>query len=114
MKFKELRAIVNGPGWNDDDEVVIKVDKPSIGPLATVPVKSIGGGIDWDNGKAIIWPASTIVPKSQKETLYDDTQNFVFNCACLRNKNVAKEAKRLLIKAGHDPARLEEFIKGIT
>ena len=114
MKMSEMKAMLDGPSYGEDPEVVIRVDKPSIGPLATVPVKSIGIGFDWDNGKLIINPASPLVPKSQKEQLYDDASNFIFNCACGRNKNVASEAKRLLIKSGHDPARLDEFIKGVT
>jgi hypothetical protein len=119
MKFSELADFVNGPGslgfcHGGSPEVVIRIDKHSIGPSATVPVRCVAHGFDWDNGKVIIHPETPLVPKSNKEKLFDEAYNFIFQCALGRNIHVAKEAKRLLIKAyGHDPAELEKMIQGM-
>jgi len=114
MKLEDLKNLVLHPICDMSCELVIKVEKPSIGPLATVPVKSIGPGIDWDNGKVIIWPAAPLAPKAPKEMLYDMSYDFMFRCACGRNKSLAEEAKRLMITAGYDPVLLEERIKGMS
>jgi hypothetical protein len=63
MTFKELRDLLNhydtlqGKNYRpyDDCEVAIVLNRPSIGSHATVSVKSIFPGIDWDHNKILVY-----------------------------------------------------------
>jgi hypothetical protein len=60
MTLRELKKIVdNTLRFNEragDCEVVVKADRPSMGPIASDKVISAGKGIDWDRNLFIIRP----------------------------------------------------------
>jgi hypothetical protein len=56
---------------NKDSEVVIKINKPSIGGCACCKVSSCSFGFDWDKGKFILEPELNLVRKTEDETLWD-------------------------------------------
>lgn len=65
MKFSELRQLVNQHHYlqqhRDQDVVVaIKSHKTTIGPIPSVPVKTMQAGFDWESGMFIIHPESTL------------------------------------------------------
>jgi hypothetical protein len=73
MKLKELYERLKffmDKDVNDrhgDKEVVIKVSRPSLGPLASVSVREAGPGIDWDNNKFILWPEKELLEKEKEK-----------------------------------------------
>lgn len=114
MKIKDLKDILsrhNGP-YDDEREVVILISKPSIGPRATTPVKSISFGFDWENGLALIRAEETLVPKSKKEELYDLSHGLLMYIATKPNKKETyeiREAKRALEKAGYTEEDFKKY-----
>lgn len=81
MKVSELRQILSGRPSDDhhaDDEVVVLLASPSIGPHACMPIRSAGYGFDWDNGKLLLWTDQPLVVKSDKQRLYDRTYDMLF------------------------------------
>lgn len=67
MKLNELKETIDlycqkGEG---DSNVVIELDQISIGGIASVKVKQIYAGIDWDRGKIIIIAEKPIIEKSK-------------------------------------------------
>lgn len=64
----KLLQMKESPSWerNKDSTVVVRVNNPSIGPLACSVVESVGFGFDWDTGKFLIFCQDRIIkqPKS--------------------------------------------------
>ena len=65
MTLKELHDRIESQMRLDvtakDREVVIKlIDRGQIGGLRTVPVKYVQCGIDWENGKYLIYPSEDL------------------------------------------------------
>ena len=56
---------VNKRSW--DYEVVIPNSIPSMGPRATVNVKYVNPGFDWDSGKFFIVPEHAMIKKETNE-----------------------------------------------
>lgn len=72
MKFSELRDLINHYDKMkfdsvpyDNYEVRIVIDRPSVGPIATVGIKSFHQGIDWENGMFLI-KADEVIDKKEK------------------------------------------------
>lgn len=93
------------------DKVVIKLDKPSVGGMATCDVKQASVGFDWNMGKFILWPEDSLVKKTEDESLFDATRDFVCRCAVTGPKALQKEAQRLLAKVYTDPEHLEKLLE---
>ena len=62
MKFSELRDLINhydkmqskNYRQYDEREIRIVINRPSVGPIATVGIKSFHQGIDWEHGMFLI------------------------------------------------------------
>ncbi|NLE05831.1 MAG: hypothetical protein GX638_13680 [Crenarchaeota archaeon] len=62
MKFSELRDLINhydkmqskNYRQYDEREIRIVINRPSVGARATVGIKNIHPGIDWENGIFLI------------------------------------------------------------
>jgi hypothetical protein len=103
MDTTYLRDLLNrAAGLNRDPaEVVINIAKPSIGPTATCKVTSAYYGFDWENGLFILSPAQPLVPKTEKEELWDAASGFIFSLSEEKTyrgnpTSLALEAKRIL------------------
>jgi hypothetical protein len=106
MKVRELRKLLNSYSGRveeerDDCDVMINVDKPSVGPTAMVTVKSAGFGFDWERGKFIIFSDDLIVPKSEKEDVWDRGFDFIYQLSQDRTPKgnptgLAKRAQAIL------------------
>lgn len=72
MKLNELYAVVDrlmrAPRAENND-VMIRMSDPSIGPIAMTAVKHIANGFDWENRKTIITPEQDIYYHSDEETI---------------------------------------------
>lgn len=60
MTAKQLAMILSGLG---DEEVVIKLSQPSIGPTACATIDGVGLGFDWDMGKVFLFPLKELIDK---------------------------------------------------
>ena len=47
--------------YDENTEIEIRVNNPSVGPCRWTRVKSIGMGIDWDKGRVFIHPEKHLV-----------------------------------------------------
>lgn len=65
MTAKELAEKLNAyvEAGHGDDEVVINIDEAAVGPCASVPVKFIYPGFDWESGTVRIDAAEPIIRK---------------------------------------------------
>jgi len=63
LKEKVDRAFDRLKEKEDDLEVVIPNNKPSMGPISTTKIKSASQGIDWENGLFVIIPEIPMIEK---------------------------------------------------
>lgn len=61
MTAQQLSVMLSGL---EDNEVVIKLDVPSIGPSAYVNITGIEVGFDWDSGKVFLTTSSNLIDKN--------------------------------------------------
>ena len=68
MQVKELKSLLQIPKLSDDLELAVVVKQSgSIGPSASVAVKYMSVGFDWDMGKILIYTEEPVA-KSSFET----------------------------------------------
>jgi hypothetical protein len=102
MNTDELKEALNRQHLSDDpNKVVINVSKPSIGPIATCEVSSASYGFDWERGLFILSPAQPLVPKSEKEELWDLAYDFIYSLSEEKTykgneTSLAKRAKKII------------------
>lgn len=63
MTAQQLSVMLSGLG---DNEVVIKVDIPSVGESAYTNITGIEIGYDFDSGKVFLTADSKLVPKNME------------------------------------------------
>lgn len=89
-------------------DVVIQISRPSVGALASVPVRSIGPGIDFDAGKFFIIPSEPLVTKTPKHSIFDDGFSLLYKLSGDRGRTgkltrIALEVRELFEKHGVPP-----------
>lgn len=106
MNTEDLKRVLNSPSQVNEDpsQVVINVNKPSVGPTATCKVDSASYGFDWERGLFILNPTKPLVPKTEKEELWDLAYNFIYSLSKERTHKgnettLAKRAKRIIEKS---------------
>lgn len=68
MKLSELKKIVDFDAerelHREDREVVIAIKLPytTVGPIPTIPIKSVRLGFDWERGKYILTAEEELMP----------------------------------------------------
>lgn len=67
MNLKELKESVDLLVANgmEDREVVVTIDRPSFGPMASVAVVGLYPGIDWENHQVRIDLSAPVIEKSK-------------------------------------------------
>lgn len=114
MKVSELKIYLNHPhGPCDDDEVVVRLSEPSVGPIAMDDVVTVYTGFDWEKGKVVLATNSNLVRRSEKQHLWQLASDFVCMAAMDRRRTkkgeaitaLAKQAMAILDVAGY---RLDE------
>lgn len=63
LKERVDRAFNRLREGDDDLEVVIPNNKPSMGPISTTKIKSASQGIDWENGLFVLRPEVPMIEK---------------------------------------------------
>jgi hypothetical protein len=112
MKVKELKAVLNYTDRHDEDDLMIHLAEPSIGPIAMSGVKSAGFGFDWESGKLIINPEKRLSEKTQPEDVYHMASDLLMYLAtnpAKRYKYEIDTAKRILLKAGYTQEQLDKY-----
>lgn len=68
MTLQELKTLVDKyiDDNNKDHEVVLKNSIPSIGRTATIPIRSLFMGFDWDSGLVFLSTDRPIIEKPSK------------------------------------------------
>jgi len=69
MKISEFKQIIDRLAQSPisrDSDVCVVVSEPSIGATATISVKTIGQGFDWNHGKVMIFTEQPIIRKKGK------------------------------------------------
>ena len=106
MKLRELKALVDRAVETsqdyEDHEVMIAVKLPftTVGAIPMVPVKSVGKGFDWENGKFIIRAEEELTPADRDfETKMKDMQEQI-GFAKLEIQTLKAENKRLKTQLG--------------
>ncbi len=97
MKVSELLALLSGTNVNNrhhDDEIVIKITKPSVGPSACEPIVSAHFGIDWDARKVILRTDRPLVVKSENEEIYDMSRDLMLYLATKPMKRKSYEVEK--------------------
>jgi len=85
MKVSELKALLDkmaalpGASRRSDNDVVVRLSDPSVGPVATCGITGGYTGGDWDNGKFILQPEERITRKNEAQEVYDATFDLVFS-----------------------------------
>lgn len=67
MNLKELKKTVDrlmDHSKDGEESVAIALAEPSIGPIATTPLKSINIGFDWESGMCIVRADVDLVRKN--------------------------------------------------
>ena len=107
MKLSELKRIVDlhrrGVD-HDDPEVVVKIKLPysTVGGSPFVKVKTMGRGIDWDNGKFFIYTEEDLTPSDRDFAKQMKDMQDKWGWADYENRNLKSEIKRLKKKYGVD------------
>lgn len=94
-----------------DDEVVIKISSPSIGPACVESISGVSPGIDWDRGKLILKTTSPIVIKSNNESIFDASRDLLMYLATKPSKYKSyetRQAQSILKRCGYVD---EDFLK---
>lgn len=120
MKVKELAELFNHPRMERimDDDVVIELSEPSIGPIAMVEVKSAFQGFDWESGKFIIHPSEPVVRRTENQALWQAARDLLFMLSAEtrhykgeeRLTSLAKEVRLLFERFGLRPRKVGTFI----
>lgn len=88
MKLLELHKILDvhvtrhqddADPYRLDQDVMIAISSPSIGPCAMVSINNASFGFDWENGKFILNPAKPLVVKSEKEAVWDMAFDHIYS-----------------------------------
>lgn len=90
MKLNEVKVWVDGMiklNHHKDDEVMVEISEPAIGPLPCVPVKHFVPGMDWDHGRTLIVPEVELMRKNDSRFapmtmlhMMGDSGRFVWKC----------------------------------
>lgn len=111
MKVSELLALLSENNKHHDDEIVIKINKPSVGPSACEPVISAHFGIDWDARKLILRTNKPLVVKSENEEIYDMSRDLMLYLATkpMKRRSYEVEKARSILK--RNGMTEEDFMK---
>ena len=103
MKVKELKEILdNMHGHHLEQEVIVRLDEPSIGPIASTKVKNAYMGFDWDRD-FILTTEEKISRKSDLQSLFEHSKEFLMTLASAnfyekKVNNIHKKALRIVLK----------------
>jgi len=105
MTLREFLDSIHNMERELDNELIIHLSSPSIGPIANTGIKSTRSGFDWENGKTILEPKERLVVKTDKEDLYDmsyDLLHFLWVDAFQRKRKpwYFDRLKRIYERAG--------------
>lgn len=112
MKVKELKNALNYSDRHDEDELMIRLQMPSVGPVSMTEVASVSFGFDWESGKTIIYPEKILSEKTQPEHVYHMASDLLMYLATNPSKRYKYEidtAKRILLKAGYTQEELDKY-----
>jgi hypothetical protein len=96
MKASELIEILKR---HPDDEIVLLLDSPSIGPRASIPIASACSGFDWEKGQLLLSPETSVVKKTDSESIFDMARDLIMWLATKPVKKASYEvdmARRIL------------------
>ena len=115
MKIKELKHILKtSSNYQDEEDVLVVLSEPSIGPTSTVKVESVSFGFDWDKG-LLIDCEKPLVEKNEKQSIFEEgysllmflaTESFIVK----KEKYVHRESKRILISLGISEDSIKNYI----
>lgn len=73
------RQLENLKDKHGEDKIVLSLQSPSMGPVATISFKeNIWAGFDWEKGLVILQATQPVVIKTEKEELWDMAADFVY------------------------------------
>lgn len=110
MKIKKLLDYLNGAvEWRDevgDYDLMVAIAKPSVGQRAMDKVTDIQIGLDWEAQKVILRTEKNLVPKSQKENVWDMALDLIYWLAYEKGNGrsqtyESRQARRILETAGY-------------
>lgn len=114
MKVKELKDALNHSADHDDDDLMISLSMPSIGPIAMSAIKGASFGFDWENGKVILQPERRLSEKTKEEDVYDMAKDLIMYLATKpspskRWKYETDQARKILLRAGYTEEQLNKY-----
>ena len=86
-------------------EVVVLLDKPSVGARAHTEIKGAYCGMDWERNLFLISPKIPLVPKSTEEAIWEDAIELLLHLATKDGKRASletKNARAIFKRAGID------------
>lgn len=120
MKATELRDILNAPRMQRhlDDEVVVLLSEPSMGPRAMTGVRYATSGSDWEKGRLLLSPTDYLVRRSENQALWQAARDLLFMLSGEsrhvkgeeRLTGLAKEVRELFKRFGLRPRKPGTFI----
>jgi hypothetical protein len=102
MIVKHLKDFLNGEDRFDERQVLVRLTKPSMGPVSSDVIQSAWFGFDWDRD-LILEPTQPLVVKSEKESAFDIAYDLLFYIATKPLKTETyevRQAKRILKSIG--------------
>jgi hypothetical protein len=114
MKVKELKDALNYSTDHDDDDLMIRLQMPSIGPVAMSAISGSYFGFDWEHGKVILQPERRLSEKTKEEDVYDMAKDLIMYLATKpspskRWKYETDQAKKILLRAGYTEEQLVRY-----
>ena len=93
MKAKKILEFLD---QHKDDDIVIPISKPSMGPRACVGIESVTIGFDWDSGKIFFHPGESLVVKTENEEIWDMARDLIMWIATKKVKNKGYEQRNAI------------------
>jgi hypothetical protein len=112
MKVKKIKEILNYTDQHDDDDLVIALAMPSMGPSAKSQVTGVSFGFDWDMGSTFITPERKLSEKTIPEDTYQMASDLLMYLATKPSKRESYEtrrAKAILLRAGYKEEDFEKY-----
>lgn len=79
MLLKELKEIIDRVfDRESQSRVVLRLNRPSIGPIASCDIESVSIGFDWNHGKIIFSAKEPVVEKPLNMKLFDAAHDLLF------------------------------------
>jgi hypothetical protein len=110
MKVKELLPLLT----HEEDDIVVILGSPSIGPRAMTDVTDAHHGFDWERGKLILKTKETVTVKTKEESVYYEAHELMMYLATKPVKRESYEilsARRILKRCGYTDADFEKYRK---